>query len=352
MTLFQIDPLTRKRFQRFRRIKTGWYAFLTLMMMLVVSLLSNFIANNRAIIAKYDGKLYFPTYTYYDMETFGQEDEYGFTDGEADYRKLKADSKGTDNWVLMPVVPYNPYENDFAYDEPPPNAPDSRHWLGTDSQGRDVFARLLYGLRISLMFSFLLVISAQFIGTIIGSMQGFFGGGFDLFSQRFIEVWTTIPRFYAVIVIASLFTANFWTLLIILAAFYWIGITFYMRTEMYREKTKEYALAAQSFGASNWRLMFRHLLPNCITPLVTFTPFLVVTAIGSLTAFDFLGYGLPAPTASWGEMLEQATQADNRDKLWLILSPLSALTLTLTVVVFIGESIREAFDPKQYSKYQ
>jgi microcin C transport system permease protein len=190
------------------------------------------------------------------------------------------------------------------------------------------------------------------IGTIIGSLQGYFGGGLDIVSQRLIEVLISIPFLYVVIILAALIVPSFWVLLGIMAIFQWITITFYMRTEMYREKTREYCLAAKSYGASHWRIIFRHLLPNCLTPLVTFTPFAVVGAIFALTSLDYLGYGLPAPTPSWGELIDQALQLENRDKLWLTFAPFGAITLTLVLVVFIGESVREAFDPKQYAKYE
>jgi ABC-type microcin C transport system permease subunit YejE len=237
-------------------------------------------------------------------------------------------------------------------DQVPPNAPDSRHYLGTDSQGRDVAARLLYGFRISIFFALFLVLTAQAIGTAVGSLQGYLGGRFDILSQRFIEVLIAIPFLYVVIVLAALFQPTFWMLLAILALFQWISITFFMRTEMYREKTREYCLAAKSYGASHARIVFRHLLPNCLTPLVTFTPFAVVGAIFTLTALDYLGYGLPAPTPSWGELIDQALQVENRAKLWLIFAPFTALTVTLVLVVFIGESVREAFDPKRYARYE
>jgi microcin C transport system permease protein len=167
-----------------------------------------------------------------------------------------------------------------------------------------------------------------------------------------IEILIAIPFLYVVIVMAALFQPTFWMLLLIMAAFQWIAITFYMRTEMYREKTREYALAARSYGASHLRIIFRHLLPNCLTPLVTFTPFAIVAAIFALTGLDYLGYGLPAPTPSWGELIDQALQVENRNKLWLTFAPFSALTITLVLVVFIGESVREAFDPKQYARYE
>ncbi|MDH5340939.1 MAG: ABC transporter permease subunit, partial [Rubrivivax sp.] len=236
----------------------------------------------------------------------------------------------------------------------PPTAPDAGrlHLLGTDSQGRDVASRLLYGFRISIFFALFLVLSGQILGTIVGSLQGYLGGRFDIVSQRLIEILIAIPFLYVVIVLGVLFQPSFWMLLGIMAAFQWINITFFMRTEMYREKTREYCLAAKSYGASHLRIVFRHLLPNCLTPLVTFTPFAIVGAIFALTGLDYLGYGLPAPTPSWGELIDQALQSENRDKLWLTLAPFGALTITLVLVVFIGESVREAFDPKQYARYE
>jgi len=238
--------------------------------------------------------------------------------------------------------------------EVPPTAPDlgRRHYLGTDSQGRDVASRLLYGFRISMFFALFLVLISQLIGTVVGSLQGYIGGRFDILSQRVLEVLISIPFLYVVIIMAVLFQPSFWMLLGILALFQWVGITFFMRTEMYREKTREYCLAARSYGASHARIVFRHLLPNCMTPLVTFTPFAVVGAIFALTGLDYLGYGLPAPTPSWGELIDQALQLENRDKLWLTFAPFGALTVTLVLVVFIGESVREAFDPKQYARYE
>lgn len=376
----RLDPITRKRFQRFRRIKRGYYSFVILLTAIVLSLFSNYIANNRALVVWYDGKLFFPTFKMHPKLAFEQEDEYGFDDAEADYRELKKEFAGLraefeermkepgadeaavlesdprfkrkDNWVLMPPVPYNPIENDFDYDQPPPNPPDGRHLLGTDTQGRDVFARLLYGFRISIFFALLLVLMSQLIGTVIGCLQGYLSGVFDISSQRFIEIWSTLPFLYVVIVLATFFVPSFKMLLIIMTFFSWMGITYYMRTEMYREKTREYCLAAKALGASHLRIIFRHLLPNCITPLVTLTPFAIVGGIFALTALDFLGYGLPAPTPSWGEMFDQAVQSTNRGKLWLSLSPFFAISITLILVTLIGEAVREAFDPKQFAKYR
>ncbi len=347
-----IDPITRKRLRRFMAIRRGFYSLVILAVALVASLFSEFIANNRAIVVHYEGEYYFPTFRFIPMETFGQEDEFGFVDVEADYRRMAADFEGTDNWVLMPPIPWNPIENDFDYDEPPPNAPDSRHLLGTDSQGRDVLARLIYGFRISMLFALALVLVSQVFGTIVGCLQGYLGGTFDIISQRFIEIWSTLPFLYVVIVLATFFVPNFWLLLGVMALFQWVAITYYMRTEMYREKAREYALAAESFGASHARIVFRHLLPNALTPLVTLTPFMVVGGIFSLTALDFLGYGLPPPTPSWGELIDQATDPSNLDKLWLSVSPFAALSITLILVTLVGEAVREAFDPREFVRYR
>ena len=454
MAWIKLDPITKRRFARFRNIKRGYYSLLILLAAIVLSIFSPYLAESRALLVYYKGSLYFPTFQYYSMQTFAQTPPpaWGKGDLETEYLRLQREwqaeryfynrekaAAGNDaqklaalageypdrgNYVLMPMIPWDPYQSDFWYNEilndiqvllvqgdragaerlarrdrldqladaifnatidvtlkdprksptgdlpglarsgtmpsleglgkVPPSPPDfSRgHYIGTDAQGRDVASRLLYGFRISIFFALILTFSGQIIGTIIGSLQGYLGGRFDLLSQRIIEVLISIPFLYVVIILAALVVPTFWMLLAIMAVFQWITITFYMRTEMYREKTKEYCLAAKSYGASHLRIIFRHLLPNCLTPLVTFTPFAVVGAIFALTGLDYLGYGLPAPTPSWGELMDQALQLENRDKLWLTFAPFGAITVTLVLVVFIGESVREAFDPKQYARYE
>lgn len=359
MRLFRIDPLTLKRFQRFRRIKRGYYALLILVALTVVSLFSNYLANSRAIVVYDRGKIYFPTYQFLSMATFGQQDQWGFNDAETDYVRLKEELRHSHRgWVLMPPIPWSPYQNDFWYvlhkHQLPPNPPDfvRKHYIGTDSQGRDVAARLLYGFRVSILFALALTLVGQVIGTFLGSLQGYLGGLFDILSQRVIEIWSSLPFLYIVVIMATFFTPSFAMLLLVMSVFEWISITYYMRTEMYREKTREYCLAARSYGASHLRIIFRHLLPNCLTPLVTFTPFAIVGAIFALTGLDYLGYGMPAPTPSWGELIDQALQEQNRDKLWLVIAPFAAISITLILVTFVGESIREAFDPRQYAKYE
>ncbi len=428
MAWIRLDPITRKRFERFRRIRRGYYSFVILMAAIVLSIFAPYLAESRALVIWHDGRLYLPTFQFYDMNTFGQAPPPDWDTGEieTEYRRLQGewelDNRGS--VVIMPPIPWNPYENDFWYNEilneiqaemdagdaagaarlarrdglnelaavidsgeiqrlladpnrsptgnlvglarsgtmpslaglgqVPPTPPHLArgHYLGTDAQGRDVAARLLYGFRISIFFAIFLVVFGQVIGTFVGSLQGYLGGRFDMISQRVIEVLISIPFLYVVIIMAALFAPSFWMLLAIMALFQWITITFYMRTEMYREKTREYCLAAKSYGSSHLRVIFRHLLPNSLTPLVTFTPFAIVGAIFALTSLDYLGYGLPAPTPSWGELIDQALQIENRDRLWLTLAPFGALTVTLVLVVFIGESVREAFDPKQYARYE
>ena len=454
MKWIKLDPITRKRLERFRRIKRGYYSFVILAVAIVLSVFAPYLAESRALLVWHDGRLFLPTFEYFSMETFGQEPPpaWGIADLETEYLRLKREwvlerelydrelaeigdapaalaaldrrYPNRSDFVIMPAIPWDPYQNDFWYNEilneiqihldagddrgaavlarrdrlveladaietgdiegmladpersptgnllglartgampglarlgaVPPTPPDltRRHYLGTDSQGRDVASRLLYGFRISIFFALFLVIVGQVIGTFVGSLQGYLGGRFDILSQRVIEVMIAVPFLYVVIIMAALVLPSFWMLLGIMALFQWIGITFYMRTEMYREKTREYCLAARSYGASHLRIIFRHLLPNCLTPLVTFTPFAIVGAIFALTGLDYLGYGLPPPTPSWGELIDQALQLENRDKLWLIFAPFGALTVTLVLVVFIGESIREAFDPKRYAKYE
>jgi ABC-type microcin C transport system permease subunit YejE len=454
MALIKLDPITRRRFARFRKIKRGYYSLLILLGAMVLSIFAPYLAESRALLVVYQGRVFLPTFQYLTMTAFKQAPPAGWTGGdlEADYLRLQRewrteryyaereraeagndpqklaalDAKYPDrgSYVVMPMIPWDPYQSDFWYNEilndiqalmtaenrdaaerlarrdgldelandiqngsieaivkdpkrsptgdltglarsggmgslkglgqVPPTPPDWRrgHYLGTDAQGRDVASRLLYGFRISIFFALFLTISGQVIGTIIGSLQGYLGGRFDILSQRIIEVLISIPFLYVVIILAALFAPTFWMLVAIMAIFQWIGITFYMRTEMYREKTREYCLAAKSYGASHLRIIFRHLLPNTLTPLVTFTPFAVVGAIFALTSLDYLGYGLPAPTPSWGELIDQALLLENRDKLWLTFAPFGAITITLVLVVFIGESVREAFDPKQYSRYE
>lgn len=346
----KLNPLTIRKIKRFKSIKRGYFSFLIFVVMLVASLFAEVLVNNRALIVHYEGKYYFPTYGHMLPGTnFGQDYEY-----ETDYRELaarfKAENSG--NWVLLPPVPFNPYENDLKEDAFPPFPPSARekHYLGTDAIGRDIVARLVYGFRIAIAFSLLLLVTNYAIGVSIGSAMGFWGGKFDLIFQRIIEIWSNVPFLYVIIIISSIVVPNFFMLILIMAIFGWIGITWTMRTVTYKERSREYVLAARALGASNFRIIFKHIIPNTIAIIVTFAPFSVSGGIVALTSLDYLGFGLPPPTPSWGELIQQGWT--NLDAWWISGSVIGAMVITLMVVTFIGEAVREAFDPKLHTTYE
>lgn len=344
-----LSPQAKQRWLRFKSQKRGFYSLVLIGILVFLSLIAELWVNNRPIVVSYNGDLYFPTYG--DIIPGKQFDlDYQW---ETDYKELKTAFENQDgNWLLMPLVPFNPFENNFIEGEYPPYAPslEHKHYFGTDMAGRDVLARLVYGFRIAILFSLFLLAVSYTVGIILGALMGYLGGTFDLIFQRLIEVLSNVPILYIIMIVASIITPNFWTLALLLAAFSWMGLTWYMRTETYRESTREYVLAARSIGASNWRIMFRHILPNSVSILITFFPFSVVSGITALTSLDYLGFGLPVPTPSWGELLQQGTS--NLEYQWIAGSAVVALSLILTLVTFIGEAIREAFDPKKYSYFE
>lgn len=346
----KINPLTLKKIRRFKSIKRGYYSFILFMVMIFVSLFAELLVSNRALVVRYEGKYYFPTYgQILTGKTFGMDYEY-----ETNYRQLAERFAATKNgnWVLMPIVPYSAYENDLKQDEYPPFSPSikEKHYLGTDAVGRDIVARLVYGFRIAIFFSLGLLLANYTIGVSIGSAMGFWGGKFDLIFQRIIEIWSNVPFLYVIIIISSIIVPNFFMLILIMAFFGWIGITWTMRTATYKERAREYVLAAKSLGASNARIIVKHIIPNTIAIIVTFAPFAVSSGIVALTSLDYLGFGLPPPTPSWGELLQQGWS--NLDAWWIAGSVIAAMIITLTTVTFIGEAIREAFDPKMHTTYE
>ena len=339
----------RRRWRKFRTLKRGWYSFLALLILYALSFLNPLFINSRALVVKYQGEYYFPAFgVHYEARDFGQR-----RIGEVDYRELQRtlEEAGGDDFVVMPLYPYHPNESlldDPALPGPPPHAPSTEHWLGTDDRARDVLARLAYGFNISITFGLLVVALSYLIGMAIGSTLGFFGGRVDIYGQRLVEVWAGMPFLYTVIIISSIVKPNLYLLIGILAIFSWVGISFYMRGEFYREKSRDYVAAAIAQGESRRSIMFRHILPNSLTPIVSFSPFALVGAISALVSLDFLGFGLRPPTPSWGELVGQGL---NNIYSWhLVIFPLSALFLTLMMVVFIGEAVREAFDPKVFSR--
>ena len=351
------ESLLTKRLRKFRRLKRGYYSFLAITIAYAVSFFLPLIANNVALAVHYNGQYFFPLVRYHSASEFGQA-----AFGDPDYRALKqqfaTEDKG--NWVLMPPIPYGPNESLLNLAGSPPHPPSAAHPFGTDDRGRDVLVRLAYGFNISLTFALLVTAIGNLLGIAVGASLGYFGGRIDIFGQRGIEIWSSLPFLYVVIIISSvivpiylpgryqLMQPSLWLLVVILAAFDWMGITYYIRGEFYREKAKDYVGAAIATGISEAGIMFRHILPNALTPVVSFAPFEIVGNISALVALDFLGFGLPAPTPSWGELIGQGME--NLTKWWLVFYPLGVLFLTLLLVVFIGEAVREAFDPKEFSR--
>lgn len=338
--------ILKKRWKKFKTIKRGYYSFLIILFAYLLSFALPLLVNRNALIVSYEGETYYPIFNFYPSETFGQS-----VPGEANYRLLKQqfEEQGGDNWVLMPLYPYGPNENLLDEIEGyPPTEPDWTHFAGTDNRGRDVFARLLYGFNISISFAIVVSALSYFIGVLIGAILGFYAGKVDIIGQRAIEIWSTLPFFYLIIIISSIVQPNFIILAVILTLFGWMSITYYIRGEFYREKSREYVQAAVSMGARNRVIILKHILPNSLVPIISFLPFAIVANINSLVALDYLGFGLPPPTPSWGELMNQGLS--DITKWWLLTTPVAALFLTLLAIVFIGEAIREAFDPKVYSR--
>ena len=351
------ESIFRKRWRKFRTLKRGYYSFLIIFSAYLISLALPLLINNKPLVVRYDGQFYFPMLRFYGPEAFDMT-----TIGEPDYRLLKEQfaRQGEGNWMLLPPFPYSPNESLFELEGAPPHSPSVTHWFGTDDRARDIFARLAYGFNVSMTFALLVLTFSFMFGILVGAGIGYFGGKLDILGQRVIEVWSSLPFLYTIMIVSSivvpiylpgrnqLFQPSFWLLIFILTAFGWMGITYYIRGEFYREKAKDYVGAAISMGASDWTIMFKHILPNAINPVVSFAPFAIVGNIGALVALDFLGFGLPAPTPSWGELIGQGMSL--LTKWWLVFFPLAAVFLTLLLIVFVGEAVREAFDPKQYSR--
>lgn len=344
----------QRRWRKFKSIKRGWYSFLLLTTLYVVSLFNPLLVNSRPLMVSHEGETYYPALAHWVTDevhagtTFGQR-----VIGEARYRELRDDweEEGSDSWMVMPLYEFDPYEallREADLVGPPPHAPNAYHWMGTDDRGRDVFARLVYGFRISITFALITVGLSYLIGMTIGSILGFFGGRVDIYGQRFVEIWAAVPFLYTVIIINSIYKPGVLGLALVLAAFSWVGISYYMRGEFYREKAKDYVAAALAQGESKTSIMFQQILPNALTPVISFAPFAIVGSISALVSLDFLGFGLQPPDPSWGELVGQGKA--NIFEWHLVTYPLGALFVTLMLIVFIGEAVREAFDPKVFAR--
>jgi microcin C transport system permease protein len=340
-----ISDLARERFNRFRAIKRAWFASLILTVAFLLSLFAEEIANDHPLVLCYHGHYYFPTFHFYPADTFG-----GRYKTEADYVALREDPTfhGAGGWMILPPIPDGPQHSYLDLSGNPPYPPSRDHWLGTDGSGRDVLTRLIYGFRIAMLFSLALTGISTVAGVVIGAVQGYAGGKVDLAAQRLIEIWSALPSIYVVIVLGAIYGEGFAILLLVLSIFQWIGLSYYVRGEFYKLREQPYVLASRALGASHLRVIFRQILPNAMTPVITILPFSLVAGISSLTALDFLGFGLPPPTPSWGELIDEGLQ--NLQAPWLAGSAVAALFITLMLATMIGEGIRDALDPKSLTK--
>mgnify|MGYP001185698396 CR=1 FL=1 len=336
-----VSSINKRRIENFKRNRRGFYSFLILLFIFISSIFANFIANERPILIYFDKKIFLPILFDYPETDFGGEFE-----TNADYRdQFVKELIQKNGWIIWPLIPFSHDTINYELKSPAPSAPDATNWLGTDDQGRDVLARLIYGFRISILFGLILTVLSSIIGITAGAIQGFFGGLIDLIFQRFIEVWESIPLLYLLIILAAIITPGFWSLLSILLFFSWMSLVGVVRAEFLRVRNFEYVRAAKALGVSNKIIIFRHILPNAMVATITFLPFILAGSITSLTALDFLGFGLPPGSASLGEMLQQGKS--NLQAPWLGITSFFSIALILTLVVFIGEAVRDAFDPRK-----
>jgi microcin C transport system permease protein len=360
-----LSPINKRRWENFKSNRRGYWSFILFMTLFILSLFAEFIANDKPFLIRHDGKLYFPAVITYPETAFGGEFETA-----ADYRdpylqKLIAEKGGSMYW---PLIRYSYDTHNLDLPTPAPSAPTWRlteaqceavvkkkglkscrdlefNWLGTDDQGRDVVARLIYGFRISVLFGLTLTIVSSVIGILAGAVQGYFGGWTDLLFQRVIEIWTSVPSLYLLLIISSVLVPGFFVLLGILLLFSWVSLVGLVRAEFLRGRNFEYIQAARALGVSNAKIMFRHLLPNAMVATLTFLPFILSSSVMTLTALDFLGFGLPPGSPSLGELLSQGKA--NIQAPWLGLAGFFSVAIMLSLLIFIGEAVRDAFDPRK-----
>ena len=336
-----MTPLNRRRIDNFRANRRGYWSLWIFGALLLVSLFAEIIANDRPLLVRYDGGFYLPVLVDYPETEFG-----GFLEANTDYGdpevKALIEERG---WILRPPIPYS-YDS-IVYDlpTPAPSPPSRRNWLGTDDQARDVVARLIYGFRISVLFGLILTLVSSVAGVAAGAVQGYFGGWLDLLFQRFIEMWSGLPTLYLLIILASVVTPSFWWLLTFMLLFSWMALVGVVRAEFLRARNLDYVRAARALGVGNPRIIARHVLPNAMVAALTFLPFITSGAVVTLTALDFLGFGLPPGSASLGELLKQGK--DNLQAPWLGFSAFLVIAIMLSLLVFIGEAVRDAFDPRK-----
>ncbi|MCL2469297.1 MAG: ABC transporter permease [Alphaproteobacteria bacterium] len=337
-----LSPLTQRRLVQFKANKRGFFSFWIFLILFLITSCAELIANDKPLFIYMNNRVFLPVFVTYPETAFG-----GTFETEAQYREpyLKNLIKEQGGIMLWPPIPFSYNTINYNLEVPAPATPSRENWLGTDDQGRDVLARLIYGFRISVLFGLVLTFFSAIIGVTAGAIQGYFGGLTDLMMQRFMEVWNGMPVLYLLIIMASLVQPNFWWLLALMLFFSWMFLVGVVRAEFLRARKLDYVRAAQALGVPDLLVMFRHVLPNAMVSTLTYLPFLLNQSITTLTALDFLGFGLPPGSPSLGELLNQGK--NNLQAPWLGLSAFVVLATMLTLLIFVGEAVRDAFDPRK-----
>jgi microcin C transport system permease protein len=336
-----ISP-SRRAWLRFKQHRLGYWSMVLFVVMVLLSLGAELISNDRPLFARYEGRWYAPIVQDVPETTFGGDFETP-TDYLDPFIQAQFDKPG--NFAIYPINRSHHRTINYFAKEPNPSAPSADNWLGTDDRGRDVLARLIYGFRVSILFGLALTLIGVVIGVLTGAIQGFYGGRVDLLFQRFMEIWGSMPELYLLIIFSAVLSPSVGLLILLLSLFGWIGLSDYVRAEFLRNRQLDYVRSARALGLSNWQIIWRHILPNSLTPVVTFLPFRMSAAILALTSLDFLGLGVPLNTPSLGEMLQQGK--NNLDAWWISLSTFGVLVLSLLLLTFMGDALRDALDPRK-----
>ncbi|MBM3524342.1 MAG: ABC transporter permease [Alphaproteobacteria bacterium] len=337
----RLSPINQRRLAIFRQNRRGHWSFWVFLALFVTSLFAELLANDRPVLVRFEGAYYAPILRTYAETTFG-----GDFETEADYRDpLVRDAIQAQGWMVWPPVPFHHRTISRDLGVPFPAAPSRTHWLGTDDQGRDVVARLVYGFRISVLFGLALTICSTIIGVCVGAVQGYFGGWTDLLFQRFLEIWGNMPILYLLIILSAFIQPSFWWLLGLLLLFSWMALVDVVRAEFLRARNFDYVRAAKALGASDALVMFKHVLPNAMVATLSMMPFILSGSMVQLSALDFLGFGLPPGSPSLGEMINQGK--NNLQAPWLGLTAFAIIAVMLSLLVFVGEAVRDAFDPRK-----
>ena len=337
----RLNPIWQARLDRFRSNRLGLISLIFFSLVFILCMAANVIANDKPLLVSYDGDYYVPVLTAYPETTFG-----GVFETEANYKDPAVQALIEDKgFYVMPIIPFADQTPNVELGLPYPAAPNAQNWLGTDDQGRDVLARILYGMRVSLLFGIALTLAGALIGIIVGAIQGYYGGWVDLAGQRFMEVWGGMPQLFMIIILVSLFSPSVYVLFALMLLFGWMGLVGLVRAEFLRARNFDYVRAARNLGVSDSQIMRKHILPNALSSSLSQLPFILTANIIALTALDFLGYGLPPGSPSLGELMVQGK--NNLDAPWLALSGFFSLTFILSLLIFIGEALRDAFDPRR-----